>query len=61
MSAIAAAVSSSPGYTLAKPNQDKIRLLAGLGVEGDAHSGATVRHRSRLARFAANPICARCI
>ncbi|QYG95196.1 MOSC domain-containing protein [Iamia sp. SCSIO 61187] len=24
------------------------RLLAGLGVEGDAHSGSTVRHRSRV-------------
>jgi MOSC domain-containing protein YiiM len=27
-----------------------IRLIAGLGVEGDAHSGPTVKHRSRLAR-----------
>ena len=26
-----------------------IRLLAGLGVEGDAHCGATVQHRSRVA------------
>ena len=24
-------------------------LLAGLGVEGDAHCGATVKHRSRVA------------
>ena len=50
-----AAVSRSPGHTLAKPNQDKIRLVAGLGVEGDAHAGATVKHRSRLARFAGTP------
>jgi len=55
MSAIVAAVSRSPGHTLAKPNQDKIRLLVGLGVEGDAHAGATVKHRSRLARFASHP------
>lgn len=27
-----------------------IRLLAGLGVEGDAHMGTTVKHRSRVAR-----------
>jgi MOSC domain-containing protein YiiM len=26
----------------------QIRLVAGLGVEGDAHAGATVQHRSRL-------------
>jgi hypothetical protein len=26
------------------------RLLAGLGVEGDAHSGRTVRHLSRIAK-----------
>ncbi|WP_442891370.1 MOSC domain-containing protein [Congregicoccus parvus] len=26
-----------------------LRLLAGVGVEGDAHAGATVRHRSRVA------------
>ncbi len=27
----------------------RIRLLAGLGVDGDAHLGATVKHRSRVA------------
>ncbi|WP_209305471.1 MOSC domain-containing protein [Blastococcus sp. CT_GayMR20] len=27
-----------------------IRLLAGLGVEGDAHAGRTVQHLSRVAR-----------
>jgi MOSC domain-containing protein YiiM len=32
-----------------KPNQARLRLLAGLGVEGDVHSGATVKHRSRVA------------
>ncbi len=55
MSGIVAAVGRSAGHTLAKPNQDRIRLLAGLGVEGDAHAGATVKHRSRLARFASHP------
>lgn len=33
-----------------KSNQLEIRLVAGLGVEGDAHSGVTVKHRSRVAR-----------
>ena len=27
-----------------------IRIVAGLGVEGDAHSGVTVKHRSRVLR-----------
>ncbi len=44
------AVSSSPTHTMSKPNQPSIRLLAGLGVEGDAHMGVTVKHRSRVAR-----------
>ncbi|MDZ4375985.1 MAG: MOSC domain-containing protein [Phenylobacterium sp.] len=30
-----------------KTNQLVIRLVAGRGVEGDAHHGATVKHRSR--------------
>ena len=44
------AVSCSPRHTMRKPNQLMIRLIAGRGVEGDAHSGETVKHRSRLAR-----------
>lgn len=32
-----------------------VRLLPGLGVEGDAHCGATVRHRSRVARDPTQP------
>ena len=48
MEGVVTAVSRSPGHTLTKPIQESIRLLAGLGVEGDAHMGATVRHRSRL-------------
>lgn len=32
-----------------------IRLIAGLGVEGDAHMGATVKHRSRVARDPTQP------
>lgn len=44
------AVSLSAAHTMAKPNQDSIVLVTGLGVQGDAHSGATVKHRSRVAR-----------
>ncbi len=44
------AVSSSGAHTMAKGRQTEIRLLTGLGVEGDAHAGTTVKHRSRVAR-----------
>lgn len=50
-----AAVSRSPTHTLAKAVQPSIRLRAGLGVEGDAHLGETVRHRSRVARDPTRP------
>ena len=48
-------VNSSPGHTLRKPARDNIRLVEGVGVEGDAHAGRTVKHRSRLRRDAAQP------
>jgi MOSC domain-containing protein YiiM len=35
---------------MSKPAAGAIRLLAGLGVEGDAHAGTTVKHRSRVAQ-----------
>jgi len=49
------AVSGSPTHTFSKPQQAAIRLLAGLGVEGDAHLGVTVKHRSRVARDPTQP------
>jgi MOSC domain-containing protein YiiM len=49
------AVSRSATHSFSKPNVDRIRLLAGLGVEGDAHLGATVKHRSRVAADASKP------
>lgn len=49
------AVSCSATHTLSKDNQPAIRLLAGLGVEGDAHAGTTVKHRSRVARDPRQP------
>jgi hypothetical protein len=39
------AVSSSPAYTFSKPNLPSVNLVAGIGVEGDAHSGPLIRHR----------------
>lgn len=50
MSGRVAAVSRSPDHSMSKHNQPAIRLQAGIGVEGDAHAGATVKHRSRVAR-----------
>jgi MOSC domain-containing protein YiiM len=55
MSATVTAVSRSPKHTLVKPNEHRIRLLEGLGVEGDAHLGARVKHRSRVARDPSQP------
>jgi hypothetical protein len=48
MNGVVTAVSRSAKHTLVKTNEDRIRLLAGLGVEGDAHSGTRVKHRSRV-------------
>jgi MOSC domain-containing protein YiiM len=55
MGGVVTAVHRSPGHTLSKPSQECIRLLAGHGVEGDAHAGATVKHRSRVARDPSQP------
>lgn len=42
------AVSSNGTYSFTKPNRESVRLLAGLGVEGDVHAGVTVKHRFRM-------------
>jgi hypothetical protein len=55
MSSIVTAVSSDTAHSFSKPNRESIRLHAGLGVEGDAHFGATVQHRSRIARDPRQP------
>ncbi len=49
------AVSRSAGHSFSKQNEGGIRLLEGLGVEGDAHMGVTVKHRSRVARDPSQP------
>ena len=49
------AVARDDAHRFSKPTRDSITLIAGVGVEGDAHAGATVKHRSRVARDAAAP------
>lgn len=44
------AVSLRRGHHFSKTNAMSIRLLKGLGVDGDAHMGKTVKHRSRVAK-----------
>jgi MOSC domain-containing protein YiiM len=48
-------VAASPEHGVGKAPREAIRLLVGLGVEGDAHLGATVQHRSRAARDPRQP------
>lgn len=42
-------------HRFSKSPEDWIRLVAGLGVEGDAHFGATVQHLSRVRRDPTQP------
>ncbi|MEP7100148.1 MAG: MOSC domain-containing protein [Burkholderiales bacterium] len=49
MSARVVAVCAAASHDFGKPVRESIRLLAGLGVEGDTHLGVTVQHRSRVA------------
>src|SRR5688572_22978420 len=49
------AVHRSRTHTFSKPSALSIRLIAGIGVEGDAHAGETVKHRSRVARDPTQP------
>jgi MOSC domain-containing protein YiiM len=48
--ALVVAVSMKAEHGVGKQTRPSIRLVAGQGVEGDAHRGATVQHRSRVAR-----------
>jgi hypothetical protein len=49
------AVSRAAEHQLSKPTVACIRLVAGVGVDGDAHAGRTVQHRSRVARDPTQP------
>jgi hypothetical protein len=49
------AVSASAEHTFAKINRRSIRLVEDRGVEGDAHFGASIKHRSRVAQDPSRP------
>lgn len=55
MAATVQAVARSPRHRFSKATEGSITLVEGLGVEGDAHAGVTVKHRSRVARNPAAP------
>jgi MOSC domain-containing protein YiiM len=55
LSAVVTAVACGPAHTMKKTTRERIRLLARLGVEGDAHLGKTVKHRSRVAQDPTQP------
>jgi MOSC domain-containing protein YiiM len=55
MSGLVEAVSQRSTHSFSKQPRMWIRLVAGLGVEGDAHLGTTVQHRSRVARDPTQP------
>lgn len=48
-------VSRGSSHSFSKEAVPAIELVVGLGVEGDAHSGRTVKHRSRVARDPSQP------
>lgn len=50
-----AAVHLAPDHGFSKRTAPEIEVVAGLGVEGDAHQGARVRHRSRVAADPTQP------
>lgn len=55
MEGIVVAVSRSATHTISKGNELEIRVRTGLGVDGDAHQGATVKHRHHVSRDPTRP------
>ena len=56
MTARVVAVHRSSSHSFSKVAEEEgITLVEGVGVEGDAHAGATVKHRSRVARDPSAP------
>jgi MOSC domain-containing protein YiiM len=47
--AVVLAVCRDDQHRFSKRPASSVRLIAGLGVDGDAHAGTTVKHRSRVA------------
>jgi MOSC domain-containing protein YiiM len=55
MKGLVIAVCRSETHTMSKAKVSSLTILKGLGVEGDAHQGVTVKHRSRVARDPTQP------
>ena len=55
MTATVTAVHLSPTHTMSKPTVPSIDLIEGIGVDGDAHGGEKVKHRSRVRRDPTTP------
>lgn len=55
MMGVVVAVAARETHYVTKDAQDAIRLIAGQGVEGDVHSGPTVKHRSRVSKDPTQP------
>lgn len=49
------ALHRSSEHTFSKESCGEVTVVAGIGVDGDAHAGATVRHRSRVAADPTQP------
>lgn len=55
LSGVVEAVHRSGVHEFSKDAMERIQLVAGLGVEGDAHSGARVQHLGRVAQDPTQP------
>jgi MOSC domain-containing protein YiiM len=55
MTGLVVAVCRDDDHRFSKLPVPQITLVTGLGVEGDAHAGVTVQHRSRVARDPSQP------
>jgi MOSC domain-containing protein YiiM len=55
MDAMIVSVSRAGSHGFSKQVEPRITLIANLGVEGDAHAGVTVKHRSRVKRDPTQP------
>jgi MOSC domain-containing protein YiiM len=53
--AVVVSVNCSPQHGFSKSPQSAIRLVEGIGVEGDAHAGRTVQHLYNKARHPDRP------
>jgi len=46
---------SDGGHNFSKPSINEAVFLAGIGIEGDAHAGATTQHEYRMKKFPNEP------